>query len=552
MRGVAGRGHEAARRRRCAHLRRTGLRALLRFLYLDGQITTPLAGAVPSAACWQLAALPRAVSPADLARIVDDCDRRCVAGRRDYAVIVLLARLGLRAGEVAALDWATSTGGRARSPSAARAAAATACRCPPTPAKRVAGWLAGGRPPDTACPAVFVRLRPPHGRLASTSVSYVVRRASLRAGIAAAGAHRLRHSTAVTMLAAGGTLAEIGQVLRHATAQHDRYLRQGRPARAVAAGPALAGVPAMSQLAATSRTTWRCAGRWASSWRKEGRLLPDFAAFAEAAGAATVTIDLAVRWAAKPEGTSPVWAAQRLSMVRGFARYLQAIDPATQVPPAGLLPARTRRVTPYIYSDAEIAALMTAARALPSPLKAATFGTLIGLLAVTGMRGSEAMALDRGDLDAAAGLLTIRATKFRKSRQLPLHPSTLRALAAYQAIRDRLCPAPATASLLVSTTGARLCHATVQPVFRHLLGQAGIGQARTGPARPSTACATRFAVTTLLGWYRDGQDVQARLPALSTYLGHADPAATYWYLTATPELLALAAGRLEAAPGDAR
>jgi integrase/recombinase XerD len=285
---------------------------------------------------------------------------------------------------------------------------------------------------------------------------------------------------------------------------------------------------------------------------KEGRLLPDFAAFADAAGAATVTVDLAVRWAAKPEGTSPVWAAQRLTMVRGLARYLQAVDPDTQVPSAGLLPARTRRATPHIYSDAEVAALMTAARALRNPLKAATFETLIGLLAVTGMRGSEAMALDRGDLDAAAGLLTIRATKFRKSRQLPLHCSTLQALAAYQATRDRLCPSPAAASLLVSSTGARLCHSTVQPVFRHLLRQAGTGQGTQRPRAAIHGLRHTFAVTTLLGWYRDGQDVQARLPALSTYLGHASPAATYWYLTATPELLALAAGRLEARPGGAR
>ena len=285
---------------------------------------------------------------------------------------------------------------------------------------------------------------------------------------------------------------------------------------------------------------------------KEGRFLPDFAAFTDAAGATTVTVDLAVRWAAQPQGTSPVWAAQRLSMVRGLARYLQATDPATQVPPAGLLPARTRRATPYIYCDAEVTALMTAARALPSPLKAATFQALIGLLAVTGMRGSEAMSLDRGDLDTEAGVLTIRSTKFRKSRQLPLHPSTLRALAGYQAIRDRACPAPAAPSLLVSTTGARLCHSTVQPVFRQLLGQAGIGQGTRRPHATIHGLRHTFAVTTLLSWYRDGQDVQARLPALSTYLGHASPAATYWYLTATPELLALAAGRLEAAPGSAR
>jgi integrase/recombinase XerD len=279
---------------------------------------------------------------------------------------------------------------------------------------------------------------------------------------------------------------------------------------------------------------------------KEGRILPGFAAFAETAGAGTVTVDLAIRWAALPQGASPVWAAQRLSMVRGFARYLQTIDPAAQVPPADLLPARTRRATPYIYSDADVAALMAAARTLRDPLKAATFETLIGLLAVTGMRGSEAMQLDRGDLGAASGLLTIRATKFRKSRQLPLHETTLRALSGYQALRDRLCPAPSTASVLVSTTGARLCQATVQPAFRHLLRQAGVGRRASRPRPVIHGLRHTFAVKTLLGWYRDGQDVQARMPALSTYLGHAGPAATYWYLSATPELLALAAGRLEA------
>lgn len=283
---------------------------------------------------------------------------------------------------------------------------------------------------------------------------------------------------------------------------------------------------------------------------KEGRLLRDFAVFAEAAGASTVTTGLAVAWAILPCNASPVWAAQRLSMVRGFARYLQAFDPAAQVPPAGLLPARTRRVTPCIYSDADVAALMAAARMLRNPLKAATFETLTGLLAVTGMRGSEAMQLDDSDIDAAAGLLTVRATKFRKSRQLPLHPATLGALAGYQAMRDQLCLAPAQGSLLVSATGARLCQATVQPVFRDLLRRAGIGQ-RTARPRPTVhGLRHSFAVKTLIGWYRDGQDVQARMPSLSTYLGHAAPAATYWYLTGTPELLALAAGRLETAAGS--
>ncbi len=163
---------------------------------------------------------------------------------------------------------------------------------------------------------------------------------------------------------------------------------------------------------------------------KEGRLLQDFAAFAESAGTSTVTTDLAVAWAILPQNASPVWAAQRLGMVRGFARYLQAVDPAAQIPPAGLLPARTRRVTPHIYSDAEIAALMTAARMLRNRLKAATFETLIGLLAVTGLRGSEAMALDGGDLDATAGLLTVRATKFRNYAEGAVMPSPVTGLVA--------------------------------------------------------------------------------------------------------------------------
>jgi integrase/recombinase XerD len=194
----------------------TGLRSLLRFLYLDGQISAPLAGAVPSAACWQLAALPRAVSPADLARLMGSCDRGSAAGRRDFAILVLLARLGLRAGEVAALDPGDICWRQGEITVRGKGSRRDILPLPADAGEAVAGWLAGGRPREAACPAVFVRLRPPHGRLASTSVSYVVRRACTRAGVPAAGAHRLRHSTAAGMLAAGGTLAEIGQVLRHA------------------------------------------------------------------------------------------------------------------------------------------------------------------------------------------------------------------------------------------------------------------------------------------------------------------------------------------------
>ena len=406
----------------------TGLRSLLRFLYLDGQITVPLAGAVPSAACWQLAALPRAVSPADLARLMDSCDRDSAAGRRDFAILVLLARLGLRAGEVAALDLGDISWRQGEITVRGKGSRRDILPLPVDAGEAMASWLAEGRPREAACPAVFVRLRAAawparlHQRVVCRPPGLRPGRCHRGRGAPAAALHGDRH--------AGGRRDagrdRAGSPAR--PARHDRDLRKDRRARAVAAGTAVAGRTPMSQL--NSHIEDYLAMRRALGFKlvKEGRLLRDFAAFAEAAGAGTVTTDLAVAWSIMPQNVSPVWAAQRLSMVRGFARYLQAVDPATQVPPVGVLPARTRRVTPYIYSDAEVAALMTAARMLRNPLKAATFETVIGLLAVTGLRGSEAMALDGGDLDATAGLLTVRATKFRKSRQLPLQVTTLRAL----------------------------------------------------------------------------------------------------------------------------
>ncbi len=216
--GVAGFVRRECARRGVASAKATvtGLRALLRFLYLDGQVSVPLTGAVPSAACWQLAALPRAISPAEVARLMDSCDQDSAAGRRDFAILVLLARLGLRAGEVAGLDLSDIRWRRGEIVVRGKGSRHDILPLPADAGEAVAGWLASGRPRDAACPAVFVRLRAPHGRLASTSVSYVVRRACARADVTAAGAHRLRHSAATGMLAAGGNLAEIGQVLRHA------------------------------------------------------------------------------------------------------------------------------------------------------------------------------------------------------------------------------------------------------------------------------------------------------------------------------------------------
>ena len=278
----------------------------------------------------------------------------------------------------------------------------------------------------------------------------------------------------------------------------------------------------------------------------EARMLADFVDYAERAGVHVVTTEVALAWATLPPHGSAHWLARRLRMVRGFARHLHALDPRTEVPPVDLLVGRHRRPTPHLYSEAEVAALLRAARGLRPPLRAATMETLIGLLAASGLRVGEAIGLDRGDVAWANQTLLVHDSKHGGTRLLPLHPSTIQALRTYSRIRDRLCPDPLAPSLLVSTRGARLTHSTIYPAFRELLQRAGLEPLSAAVRRPRIHDFRHsFAVTSLLGWYRDGSDVGARLPLLSAYLGHTNPAATYWYLSAAPELLALAAERLD-------
>jgi integrase len=278
-----------------------------------------------------------------------------------------------------------------------------------------------------------------------------------------------------------------------------------------------------------------------------GRLLADFAAYCERSGATILTSDVALAWARQPADAQPVWWSIRLRAVRAFARYLHAIDARHEVPPSDVLPAPPCRATPYLYSDADLGRLMAAARALPTPLRAATYATLIGLLAATGMRVGEAIRLDRADVDWSDGLLTVRASKFGKAREVVLHPTAVDALRAYD---RRLRPRPPSPAFLVSTTGTRLTYTEVHRTFHRLVAAAGLERrsARCRP-RPHDLRHT-FAVSTLLCWYRAGLDVAERMHLLSTYLGHTDPAHTYWYLSAAPELLALAAERLERALGE--
>jgi integrase/recombinase XerD len=275
------------------------------------------------------------------------------------------------------------------------------------------------------------------------------------------------------------------------------------------------------------------------------KLLAQFLTFVEARGEEHMTTTTALAWATLSPGAHRSWASTRLSIVRRFAVHLQGIDPATEVPARDMLPGQTCRATPYLYSDKDIAALITAADSLHTPHRVATYRTLIALLAVTGMRVGEAIGLDCGDFDPVDGLLTIRNGKFGKSREVPLHPSTVAALGAYLGRDDRPRQKPHSPALFVSTAGTRLLYTNVQPTFHKLVGQAGL-------APHSPACRPRlhdirhaFAVRTILDGYRDGGDPGARLALLSTYLGHVDPGKTYWYLSAAPELLLLAGKRLE-------
>jgi integrase len=247
-----------------------------------------------------------------------------------------------------------------------------------------------------------------------------------------------------------------------------------------------------------------------------------------------------------PANGNSNWWSHRLSVVRQFALYLCSIDPETEVPAPDLLPWSAHRATPYLYPDAEVEALTVGAGSLRFPIRTATYQTLVGLLAVTGMRVGEAVRLDRDDFDPVGGALLVRWTKFNKTRELPLHPSTASALSSYPHQRAKTVAPARTTAFFISPAGARLLYCNVQWTFKMLAGQAGLGP-RSGSCRPRIHDLRHsFAVRSLLEAYRDGHGPQARMALLPTYLGHVDPAGTYWYLSAAPELMALAGQRLEA------
>ena len=269
----------------------------------------------------------------------------------------------------------------------------------------------------------------------------------------------------------------------------------------------------------------------------DGRLLERFVEFLEQAGAERITTELALTWARLPTDAHPSRWRQRLSVARGFARHLATIDPASEVPSTDLLPGHRPRITPYIYTDEEIAALIAAAGKLRPPLRAARHQTLIGLLAVTGMRPGEALALDRHDVDLRHGAVHVRAGKQNKQREVPLHHSTVSALGEYARVRDARFPEPSTPAFFISARGRRMARGELNQTFTGLIRAVGL-EGRGARARPRPHDLRHaFAVHTLLDWYAAGEDIDRRMPLLSTYLGHVDPASTFWYLEAVPELL---------------
>ena len=278
-----------------------------------------------------------------------------------------------------------------------------------------------------------------------------------------------------------------------------------------------------------------------------GLLLQQFLNFLDRAGAAYITTDLAFSWAVQPADVSPNRWAIRLGVVRQFANYCAARDSRTVVPPAGLLSYRYHRVPPYIYRDEEINRLLIAARQLTSTtgLRPHTYSTLFGLYVAAGLRVTEPLKMDRGDVDLISGVLTIRDSKFAKSRYIPVHDSTRRALECYARHRDSVIPCPRSPSFFLSESGTRIIRQNVHKIFNTLAHQVGIRHAGDARWPRIHDFRHRLAIHTLTRWQRRGLDIDRQLPALSTYLGHVDVACSQWYLTATPELLRYTLRRVE-------
>ena len=397
------------------------LRSLFRFLHQRGDTATNLAESVPAVASWSLARLPRYLSPQQIEHILQAaCKHTGPVAQRDRTILLLLARLGLRAGEIVHMtlddiDWDAGEltvhgkGGREDK-----------LPLPKDVGESLARYLQRERP-QCACRSVFIRSRAPHrGFAESSAICFIVQDTLRRAGIKAVtgGAHLFRHALATRMLRNGASLPEIGEILRHQLPKTTAiYAKVDIAGLRVLAQPWLGGSGMVASCRRLLRNTSPCGRALGFKLEKEERLLENFVKFLQRQGATYITCDLAVRWAMNSLHGQPEWWASRLAAVRGFAKHRAGVDSRTEIPAPGLLPHRHRRKSPYVYSEDEIRKLIGVARQLHSPrgLRGTTFSTLFGLLAVAGLRISECLNLDRSDLDLAQGILQIRHSKFGKS-----------------------------------------------------------------------------------------------------------------------------------------
>lgn len=280
----------------------------------------------------------------------------------------------------------------------------------------------------------------------------------------------------------------------------------------------------------------------------EGQQLERFASFAEQCShQGPLTRDLAVRWATASRGNRALTAARRIEVLRGFARFCRQFEPATDVPPLRLFGPGHRRLTPHIYTDIEIGQLLDATATLHplGGLRGACCRAVFGLIAASGLRLSEAIGLERPDVDLERGLLLIRRGKFGKSRWVPLHASTTEALRHYAERRDRECGRARSSAFFLGERGRPAQVDSVEYAFR-LLRQRLKWHARGDHRFPRIHDLRHtFVCRTLQRWYAEGIDIDSRILALSTYIGHAKVSDTYWYVTAAPELMAVAAERFE-------
>ena len=278
-------------------------------------------------------------------------------------------------------------------------------------------------------------------------------------------------------------------------------------------------------------------------------LLRNFLSFLKQQEQEFITIDMALDWATKPQNVQYAHWAKRLSVVRLFTEYCSAIDSRIEIPPKNLLPYQYNRKKPYIYSDQEVVNLIESAKKLNSSvgLRPYTYSVLFGLLSVTGMRVKEVTEVNNEDIDLKEGIIIIQETKFRKSRIVRIHDSTGKILKQYIAKGDSIFPAPKSNSFFLSDTGMRLPTCTVRSTFVKVSCEIGLRKPAKshgyGPRLHDLR--HRFAVKTIINWYRMGKDVQREIPKLATYLGHTHVNDTYWYLSAVPELMQLALKKLE-------